>query len=84
MDVTIIIIAGIAGFLIGGAISYFLAKKSVDKQNQIMIDDAKRKSKELINDATKEGEAIKKEKIFQAKEKFLELKAAHEDTINQR
>src|SRR5690606_29714495 len=83
MDVTTIII-GIAAFLIGGLISYFLSKKSVDKQNQILIDEAKRKANDLVNDAKKEGEAIKKEKIFQAREKFLELKSAHEESINQR
>lgn len=78
------IIIGIAGLAIGAIVSYFLAKKSVDKENQILIDDARRRAEELINDATKEGEAVKKEKIFQAREKFLELKSAHEDTINQR
>ena len=34
--------------------------------------------------ATKEGDAIKKDKILQAKEKFLELKAEHEKVINKR
>ncbi|MFA7448848.1 MAG: ribonuclease Y [Weeksellaceae bacterium] len=81
---TMSIITGIAGLVIGAIVSYFLAKKSVDKENQILVDDARRRAEELINDATREGEAIKKEKIFQAKEKFLELKSAHEDTINQR
>lgn len=82
MEISIII--GIAAFLIGAVISYFLAKKSVDKENQILIDDARRKAAELVSDAEREGEAIKKEKIFQAKEKFLEMKSAHEETINQR
>lgn len=81
---TITIIVGIVGLVIGAVVSYFFAKKSVDQQNQILIDEAKRKAEEIINDAQKEGEAIKKEKIFQAKEKFLELKTAHEEAINQR
>ncbi|MBW7871298.1 MAG: ribonuclease Y [Flavobacteriia bacterium] len=83
MEMTSIII-GLAGILIGAAVGYFLAKKSVDKQNQILIDDAQRRAKEIVSDSEREGEAIKKEKIFQAKEKFLELKSAHEETINQR
>ncbi|MFA7616719.1 MAG: ribonuclease Y [Moheibacter sp.] len=78
------IIFGLAGILIGAAVGYFLAKQSVDKQNQILIDDAQRRAKEIVSDSEREGEAIKKEKIFQAKEKFLELKSAHEETINQR
>jgi len=81
---TATIIVGILALIIGAVVSYFLAKKSVDKENQILIDNAKRKAEEIVNDAEKEGEAIKKEKIFQAKEKFLELKSAHEETINQR
>lgn len=81
---TVSIITGIVGLLVGATISYFLAKRSVDKENQILVDDAKRKAEEIVNDAIKEGDAVKKEKIFQAKEKFLELKSAHEETINQR
>ena len=34
----------------------------------------KKKKEQIIIDAEKEGEDIKKEKIFQAKEKFLQLK----------
>ncbi|MFA5619519.1 MAG: ribonuclease Y [Weeksellaceae bacterium] len=78
------IIIGIVGLLIGAAIGYFLAKKSVDEQNQILIDEAKRKAGEIIGDAEREGEAVKKEKIFQAREKFLEMKSAHEEAINKR
>src|SRR5690606_10270669 len=78
------IIIVIAALLIGAAIGYFLSKKSVDKENQILIDTATSKAKEIVNEAEREGEAIKKEKIFQAKEKFLELKAAHEESVNQR
>lgn len=78
------IIIGIAGLLTGAVISYFITKKSVDQQNQILIDEAERKAKEIISESEREGEAIKKEKIFQAKEKFLELKSAHEDAVSQR
>ena len=39
---------------------------------------------EIIKAAEAEGEAIKKEKIFQAKEKFLQLKSEHEAYINDR
>ncbi|MCR5709568.1 MAG: ribonuclease Y [Bacteroidales bacterium] len=39
---------------------------------------------EILQAAEAEGEAIKKEKIFQAKEKFLQLKSEHEAYINDR
>src|SRR5690606_11288739 len=78
------IIIGVVALLAGAAIGYFLSKKSVDQQNQILIDTANTKAKEIVSEAEREGEAVKKEKIFQAKEKFLELKAAHEESVNQR
>jgi len=44
----------------------------------------KGKKEEILKTAEAEGEAIKKEKIFQAKEKFLQLKSEHEAYINDR
>lgn len=83
MDTLSIIIAFVA-LIVGAVVGYFLSKKSVDKQNQELIDEATRKAKALVNDAEKDGETIKKEKILQAKEKFLELKTKHEEVVNQR
>ncbi|GEM51237.1 ribonuclease Y [Empedobacter brevis] len=84
MDPIMTIIIAIVTLIVGAVVGYFLSKKSVDKQNQELIDEATRKAQTLINDAEKDGEAIKKEKIFQAKEKFLELKSKHEEVVNQR
>ena len=39
---------------------------------------------EIIEKAELEAENIKQEKIFQAKEKFLQLKSEHEKTVNER
>jgi len=39
---------------------------------------------QLLKDAENEGESIKKDKILQAKEKFLQLKESHEDTMKDR
>ena len=44
----------------------------------------KGKRDDILKNAQAEGEAIKKEKIFQAKEKFLQLKSEHEAYINDR
>lgn len=72
METTTIIVAAIA--LIGGFGIAILI-------NQTAL---KKKSASLLDEAQKEGERIKKEKILQAKEKFLELKAEHEKVINKR
>ena len=42
----------------------------------------KGQKEEIIKKAELEAESIKKEKIFQAKEKFLQLKSEHENYIN--
>jgi ribonuclease Y len=42
---------------------------------------AKKEAEAILKNAQTEGESIKKDKIFQAKEKFLELKAEHEKVI---
>ena len=42
------------------------------------------KSKRILSDAEAEAEVIKKEKILQAKERFLQLKTEHEKVINEK
>ncbi len=74
---TISIIAAVVGLAIGFAIAKMLEKGKAAKT----ITNAKREASLLIKEAQKEGESIKKDKIFQAKEKFLELKAEHEKVI---
>ncbi len=44
----------------------------------------KRKRINIIRDAETEAEVIKKDKILQAKEKFLQLKSEHEKVINEK
>jgi len=77
MDTTTIIIAAIVGLVIGFVIAKFLEKGRASRT----IGNAKREAATIIKGANVEGENIKKDKIFQAKEKFLELKAEHEKVI---
>ena len=44
----------------------------------------KNKSRKIVSEAETEAEVIKKEKILQAKERFLQLKAEHEKGINEK
>ena len=57
----------IAGAAIGFFIATIVVRKSMEK-----------KSIHLLKEAEDKGEVIKKEKILQAKEKFLQLKTEHE------
>ena len=77
MDITTGVIALALGLLIGFLIAKFLEKGQASRT----IAAAKKEAASLIKDAKTEGESIKKDKIFQAKEKFLELKAEHEKVI---
>ena len=77
MDNTMIIIASIVGLAIGFAIAKFLEKGKASKT----VANAKKEAARMLKEAKVEGENIKKDKILQAKEKFLELKAEHEKVI---
>lgn len=76
-NIVIIIIVAVVGLAIGFAIAKVLEKGKAAK----VLGSAEKKAANIIQDAKKEGEGIKKDKIFQAKEKFLELKAEHEKVI---
>jgi ribonuclease Y len=65
------------GLILGFVISKFLEKSSINKS----IDNARKEADNILKSAAVEGENIKKDKIFQAKEKFLELKSEHEKYI---
>lgn len=62
---------------IGFAIAKFMEKGKASKTTV----NAKKEAESILKNAQSEGESIKKDKIFQAKEKFLELKAEHEKVI---
>ncbi|MBS1944301.1 MAG: DUF3552 domain-containing protein, partial [Bacteroidetes bacterium] len=66
-DIITTIIGLVVGMAAGGAIVYVLL-------NSVM----KKRSSGILEKAEAEGEAIKKEKILQAKEKFLQMKEEHE------
>ena len=72
-DLFIILISAVAGLAIGGFITATILRKSIEK-----------KAANIIKDAQSEAEMIKKDKILQAKEKFLVLKAEHEKVIQEK
>ena len=78
MEITTnLIIALSMGFILG---IFFL--RVLNKNKSLgLLSKAKKDAKKIINDAEQNGENIKKNKILQAKEKFLELKSEHEKII---
>lgn len=72
-----VIIGAVAGLLVGYAITILLQKR----KGAAALVSAQKEAKSILKEAEKDAEQIKKDKIFQAKEKFLELKAEHEKVI---
>jgi ribonuclease Y len=73
MSTLITIIIGIVG-LAAGSVTSILIYQAI----------LRRKSMNIIKEAEAEAEVIKKDKILQAKEKFLQLKSEHEKVINEK
>lgn len=72
-----IILSVIAGLAIGFGIAKYLEKKNASK----IVQRAKKSAAGILKEAKQEAEGIKKDKILQAKEKFIELKSEHEKVI---
>lgn len=67
MDNTVLfIIIGASSFVIGAGLAYMVYLKILSK-----------KATEIVREAEEKGETIKKDKLLQAKEKFLALKEEH-------
>lgn len=78
MNHTIIIIGiGITGISIGFIIAKILEKNNISN----LIKNAKKEVASILKEAKQEAETIKRDKILQAKEKFIELKTEHEQVI---
>ena len=75
--ILIVCTAAILGLVLG-----LVASKLREKNNASQVTkNAKRDANSIISNARIDAEAIKKDKIFQAKERFLELKSEHEQVI---
>ena len=74
---TLLLIGVVLGLVVG-----FIGNKLIERyRSSKQIEDSKLESKRILEIAKQEAENLKKNKIIQAKEKFLELKAEHEKII---
>ena len=62
-----ILIIGVTGIILGGLLTGTILRKSMDRKRDL-----------ILKEAMEKAEMIKKDKILQAKEKFLQLKTEHE------
>ena len=73
MEAFYIVIGVVAGFGLGLLIASTLGRKAIN-----------RKSRHLLKDAEEKAEMLKKDKILQAKEKFLQLKTEHDKVTTEK
>jgi ribonuclease Y len=82
MDIVLIVAVAIVTSVLGFFFSRILNKKDIEKKRAKIILDAKREATSVLKEGKADADAIRKEKILQAKEKFIELKSEHEKVIN--
>ncbi|MAW94585.1 MULTISPECIES: ribonuclease Y [unclassified Leeuwenhoekiella] len=76
---TVFTIVGV--ILIAGTLGFLLAKLLEKNNASQIVSNARKEAENIIKEAKNEGESLKKDKILQAKEKFIELKSEHEKVI---
>lgn len=76
-ETIIILIVAIVALIVGIVAGKFIFK--ADTQQKIL--DAENQAQKLLKDAQFQAETLKKEKILEAKEKFVQLKAEHDKEV---
>ncbi|MBP6024739.1 ribonuclease Y [Ferruginibacter sp.] len=74
------IIIGIAALIIGLVLGKFIFAKNTKKQ----VEEAEQQAQKIVADGQLQAENLKKEKLLEAKEKFVQLKAEHDRDVLQR
>jgi ribonuclease Y len=80
MDITFIIIAAVAGLVIGGLIAYLVTKKN----NQAIIATAEEKANAIIKEAHIERRNTFKDKTMEAKDRFYQMKRSMKSTLQRK
>ncbi|ATL45981.1 ribonuclease Y [Chitinophaga caeni] len=80
MDLLITAIIAVVALVAG----IFLGKVIFAKNTQHKIDEAEQQAQKIVADAKVNAENIKKDRMLEAKEKFLQLKSEHEKEVLQR
>ncbi|WP_114751658.1 ribonuclease Y [Pleomorphovibrio marinus] len=75
-----IIIAGVVGILLGALLASLFIKNNSKK----IEDEAREKARSIVREAEITAEGIKKDRILEAKEKFLKLKSDFEEEMGKK
>lgn len=80
MDANLNIILILVALVLGAAVGIFIQRK----KNTQLLDEAEAEAKKILEQSKRDGDRLRDEKILQAKERFIEMKAEHEKVIFQR
>src|SRR5678815_2324487 len=80
MEQIIPIIVGVVALIAGIILGKVIFSKNTKKQ----LEEADQQSQKLIADAKVQAETLKKEKLLEAKERFVQLKSEHDKEVFQR
>ncbi len=79
-EILIMIVVGFCALVAGILIAWVVIRKSMKSKEG----DAVSKAQSILKEAEAEAEVMKKNKILEAKEKFLQLKSEHEKVISEK
>ncbi len=79
-NIIIFIISDVVALILGIVIGWFILKRSIKVKESVAGD----KAKAIIKEAEAEADVLKKNRILEAKEKFLQLKTEHEKAITEK
>src|SRR6476661_5680508 len=74
------IIIGVAALVVGLVAGKIIFAKNTKKQ----VEEAERQAQKILTDSQLQAETLKKEKILEAKEKFVQMKLEHDREVMQR
>lgn len=80
MDQLLPIIVGVAALMAG----IFLGKLIFAKNTKQLLENAEQQAQQIISDGKMQAETLKKEKLLESKEKFVQLKSEHDKEVFQR
>jgi len=79
-NLIITIISGVVSLLLGLGAGKLIFSKNTAKK----VEEAELEAKKIISDARSAGETLKKERMLEAKEKFVQLKAEHDKEVHEK
>ncbi len=84
ISLIVLLLGGLLAVAIGIALGHFLGRQSVSKITSQREAEAEERAAVVLKNAELQAETLKKDRMLEAKEKYLKLKTEFEETTNKR